>query len=181
MINKAKTKVYAKINLCLTIKGKQNKMHLIDTIVTNINVFDEIIVKKRTDEKIFVTYDNLSEQIENDTAKKAALLLQKKYSLKGVDINIKKNIPFSAGLGGSSADAAGVAKCMQKLFSIKLDKQVLLQMGSDTPYMFNGGDARITGLGENIESLTLPPLKYAVLICPGGVNTKKAYELYDKI
>ncbi|MFW5779862.1 MAG: 4-(cytidine 5'-diphospho)-2-C-methyl-D-erythritol kinase [Bacillota bacterium] len=181
MIKSVTEKIYAKINLCLAIKGKEKHMHLIDTLITNINVFDEIALKKRNDNKINVVYKNINNKIENDTAKKAALLLQKVHSLPGVDITIKKHIPFSAGLGGSSADAAGVAKCMKKLFSIEPNRKELLLIGSDVPYMFEGGDKRVKGLGENISPVILPNFKYAIVLCPGGVNTKKAYDLYDKI
>ncbi|HHU43085.1 MAG: hypothetical protein QM214_06765 [Bacillota bacterium] len=174
-------RIYAKINLCLAIKGICEDMHIIDTVVTNIGVFDEITVKKRNDDQILISYDNLKERIENDTAEKAAKLLQQEYSLKGADITIKKNIPFSAGLGGSSADSAGVAKCMEELYGLRLKKEILLKMGSDVPYMYQGGMKRIRGLGETIHEVSLPPLKYAVLVCPGGMNTKEAYELYDKI
>lgn len=180
-----KTKVYrsyAKINLALTITGVEDGLHTIDSLVTNIGVFDTIKVTKRSDNRIIVGYKGLKEQLIGDSAKKMAELLQKEYNTTGVDIFIKKRIPMSAGLGGSGADAAGVAHCMCKLFDLgDVAQKLLLQAGSDVPYMYEGGDKRMTGKGEKLENIELPRAHYAVLVCPSGVNTAEAYALYDKI
>lgn len=183
MIDTIKLKSYAKINLSLDILDKEIcGLHNIDTIVTSINIYDIIKINKRADKAINVIYENLNNIIENDTSKKMALLLQKEYDTSGVDIYIKKHIPFQAGLGGSSADAAGVAVGMQKLFDIQnIPSSLLLQVGSDVPYMYKGGTRRVRGKGEVVESLNSFNAFIAIIICPGGVNTAEAYALYDVI
>lgn len=173
---------YAKINLALSITGFENGLHTLDSLVTNIDVFDTVTAAKRTDNEITVAYSGLREKIQNDSAKRMAELLQKEYNTAGVDIFIKKRIPMSAGLGGSSADAAGVAHCMRKLFGLgSIPQKLLLECGSDVPYMYEGGNKRMTGKGEKLESIELPKAYCAVVVCPGGVNTAEAYALYDKI
>lgn len=175
-------RAYAKINLALSITGVEDGLHTLDSLVTNIGVFDTVRAAKRTDNETTVTYSGLTEKLQNDSAKRMAALLQKEYNTSGADIFIKKRIPMSAGLGGSSADAAGVAHCMRKLFDIgAIPKKLLLKCGSDVPYMYEGGGKRMTGKGEKLESVELPKVYYAVVVCPGGVNTAEAYALYDKI
>jgi 4-diphosphocytidyl-2-C-methyl-D-erythritol kinase len=172
-------KAYAKINLVLNVVGRQDNLHLIDSIMTPFDIYDTVKMEKRTDREIFVKYTNC-ENITNDTASKMAKLISKKYGLLGVNIEINKNIPIKAGLGGSSADAGAVARGMEKLFSLeKIPNELLLEVGSDVPYMYLGGDKRVQGVGEKVSSVNLPKL-YKVLIVDGiGVDTKKSYENYD--
>ncbi len=182
-MDKIELKSYAKINLSLNILSKEDcGMHSIDTIVTNIDIYDTIKAKKRLDDKINISYTNIKHTIQNDTTKKMALLLQQEYNTGGVDIQIEKQIPFHAGLGGSSADAAGTAICLQRLFNINtIPLPLLLKVGSDVPYMFEGGTKRIRGKGDIIESIDDINAYFAIVICPGGVSTAQAYTLYDTI
>ena len=74
------------------------------------------------------------------------MLFKEKYNIKdGVKINIKKNIPVSAGLAGGSTDAAAVLKVMNKLFNVNATDEELmeigLKLGADIPYCINGGTA----------------------------------------
>lgn len=172
-------KAYAKINLVLNVVGIQNSLHLIDSIMTPFDIYDIVNMEKRTDGEIVVKYTNY-DNITNDTAYKMAKLINQKYGLSGVDIEITKNIPMKAGLGGSSADAGAVARGMEKLFSLeKIPSELLLEVGSDVPYMYIGGDKRVQGVGEKVTSVDLPKL-YKVLIVDGiGVDTKKSYDNYD--
>ncbi|MDD4316637.1 MAG: hypothetical protein PHC84_05715 [Clostridia bacterium] len=175
-------KAYAKINLALSLTGKKDGMHTIDSIVTNIGVYDAIKAEILQDGQMSVTYSGLTERLTGDSAKTMAELIQKEFGTPGADFFIKKRIPMSAGLGGSSADAAGVAHCMQKLFDLpSIPLRLLLEAGSDVPYMYEGGNKRVRGTGELITDVTLPKARYAVLVCPGGVSTAEAYALYDKI
>jgi 4-diphosphocytidyl-2-C-methyl-D-erythritol kinase len=175
-------RAHAKINLALSVTGVKGGMHTIDSLVTNIGVYDTINATKRADSQIKVDYWGLTEGLRGDTAKRMAELIQNRYGTAGADILITKRIPMSAGLGGSSADAAGVAHCMRTLYNLgDIPADLLLAVGSDVPYMYEGGDKRISGTGERLESVFLQQANYAVLVCPGGVSTAEAYALYDKI
>ncbi|HKL73757.1 MAG TPA: hypothetical protein VJ903_02580, partial [Clostridia bacterium] len=148
-------------------------------IVTPFDLCDVVNMEKRDDGQIFVKYTN-GQKIINDTAFKTANLIMNKYKTSGVNIEIVKNIPFKAGLGGSSADAGAVAKGMQQLYSLDtIPTDLLLTVGSDVPYMYEGGDKRIQGVGEKVSSVKLPKL-YKILLTDGiGVDTKKSYDNYD--
>lgn len=173
-------KAYAKINLVLNIEGTANGMHLIDSIVTPFNIYDEVVMEKREDNEITVNYTGCSTVIQNDTALKMANIIQREFHTGGVSINISKNIPFKAGLGGSSADAGAVARGMEQLFTLTgIPTELLMEVGSDVPYMYCGGDKRIRGIGEIVTPVALPELYKVLITDDEGVDTKKSYESYD--
>ena len=80
------------------------------------------------------------------------------YSIEdGVEIELIKNIPVSAGLAGGSTNAAGVLKLMNKMFDINASEEELkslgLKLGADVPYCISGGTALCEGVGEEITQL----------------------------
>ncbi len=167
----------AKLNLVLNIVGVRDNMHLLDMILTDFPIYDTILLEKNKGVK--VVYTNCKTP-NNDTAEKMARLICDYFGLEGVYIEITKRIPFGAGLGGSSADASGVARGISKLYDISIPNELLLKVGSDVPYMYYGGDKRVKGLGEIVEVIELPKV-YKVLVVPNkGVDTKNSYSEYDK-
>ena len=108
---KIREKAYSKINLSLNVFNAENGYHNLDSIVSTIDLYDEITVSNRKDDKINVVMRGIGEDVLNTTnnnAYKAALLFKETFNTKGMDIKIVKNIPLAGGLGGSSADVAGV-------------------------------------------------------------------------
>lgn len=177
-----KVRGWAKINLLLNIVGLSNKMHLIDGVFIPFNLCDNIIIDSRTDNEIFVSYTDKNLKFDNDTAMKMAKAIKLRYGTKGVDILIDKKIPQKSGLGGSSADAAAVARGMQELFCLEeIDTKLLLSVGSDVPYMYQGGTRRVSGLGENTSAVSLPTMYKIVLLPKLGVDTAECYRLYDEV
>ncbi|MCD8306782.1 MAG: 4-(cytidine 5'-diphospho)-2-C-methyl-D-erythritol kinase [Clostridia bacterium] len=181
-------KAPAKLNLTLSVSPGEGGYHEIDSLVCSIDIADSVVVSSRRDDKVNIIMHGLgSESIEyeDNNAVKAALLFQKTFGTRGVDITVYKNIPMGAGLGGSSADAASVLKCMQKLYKSGTDEEVkglADTLGSDTGYMTYGGFARITGRGEKVERLDIPKkraLDIVLLLPKTGVNTRDAYRLSD--
>lgn len=177
-------KAYAKVNLFLDIVGTENGFHMLDTVVTSINLFDEITLSKRRDKKIVLHTPHSLYFICDDTdnnAYKAAKLFVDTFGTNGVDITLKKNIPIGSGLGGSSADIAGVLLGLKKLYEVDEDVKPLADMlGSDSGYMMTGGYARLTKKGDRVELLDIDKKLYMVVIpAKGGVNTTECYKLYD--
>ncbi len=172
----------AKLNLMLNIVGKTNNMHLIDGVFVPFNLCDIIYADKRKDNVINLSYTDKAIKFDNDTALKAANVIAKHYGLGGMDIVIEKKIPLQSGMGGSSADAAGVARAIRELFDLEnIDNDLLVKIGSDVPYMYKGGDCRVSGIGEKVESINLPKFNKVVLLPAKGVDTTKCYELYDEV
>lgn len=183
----AKVKSFAKLNLSLNIAGASGGYHLLDSVVTSIDVYDTVCAKPRDDRLINVYMHGLnSENIppEKNNAVKAGEAFVNAFSTRGADVEIYKDIPMGAGLGGSSADAAGVLNALAKLYKIK-DRAKLKELadtlGSDTGYMLSGGFARISGRGERVEPLgACPPLHFLLFLPRTPVSTAECFAEYDK-
>ena len=109
--------VNAKINLSLAVIGKRpDGYHNLDTVMQTVDISDSIFIKKSP------TFLFESDKFggENNIAFKAAHCF---FGAAGIElsaeIRIKKAIPASAGLGGGSADAAGVLVGLDRLFGTK--------------------------------------------------------------
>lgn len=181
-----KIKAYAKINIALDVVGKRDDgYHLLRMIMQTIDLYDIIEIEKINSgirlqcNKHYVPTD------ERNLAYKAAKLFMETYSITdGVNINLIKNIPVSAGLAGGSTNAAGVLKLMNKLFDVNADDEQLrslgLRLGADVPYCISGGTALCEGIGEKITQLKPFENKILVLIKPPfGVSTKEVYKNFD--
>lgn len=182
-----KRKAYAKINIALDAIGKrEDGYHLLRMIMQTVDIYDEIELKKNNTQKINITTDKYYLPTdEKNLAYKAAKLFKDTYGIKdGVDINIKKNIPVSAGMAGGSTDAATVLYLMNKVFNKKLSKSTLeklaVQIGADVPYCIEGGTALCEGIGEKIKKLKPFKDKILVVVKPNfGVSTKDVYRDLD--
>ena len=182
-----KVKSYAKINLSLNITGAENRYHCLDSVAANIDIYDTVCVKPRSDQLINVYMHGLgSERIPpaQNNAVKAGEAFVSAFSTKGADIEIYKDIPMCAGLGGSSADAAGVLNALAKLYKIddySALKQIADGLGSDTGYLLRGGFARLAGRGERVFPLPVQRQYHLLLILPdSGVSTAACYKKYDE-
>ena len=180
-------KAYAKINLTLFIMGVSGGYHDLDSIVASVGVYDEIILKKRSDKLVNVTMRGEgceSIPADKNNAVKAGELFVEQFKTNGADIMITKNIPMGAGLGGSSADAAGVLNGLKQLYNIDDDeslKRIADMTGSDTRYMLSGGYARLFGRGDRVVPIDSNlKLNILLLVPKDTVNTAQCYSLFDK-
>ena len=187
-MKKITIKAYAKVNLTLEIVGEAGGYHLLDSCVASVDMYDQIVLKTRKDKLSAVTMKGMgSESIppESNNALKAAEAFSKAFDVNGVDITVYKNIPMGAGLGGSSADVAGVLNGMAALYGVT-DREKLGWiadgLGSDTKYMLNGGFARMQGRGERLTSLDIDAKLYMLLLCPDtSVSSGACYKAYDQM
>lgn len=186
-MNYIKLKAHAKINLSLDVTGTEGGYHLIDSVVTTIDLSDVIAVKKRRDKLVSVTMHGMgSENISfgENNAVRAAEAFVRQYGTNGADITVWKNIPLGAGLGGSSADVAGVLNAMKTLYGADEEgvKTIADSLGSDCGYMLYGGYARMRGRGERVQLLDGgPKLDVGIIFPRGGVSTAACYSLFDSV
>ena len=183
-MKKITVKVPAKINLTLDILGANENYHEISSLVTSIDIYDEITVAKRSDYKITLTMKGLRVDcsVPDNNAFKAGVLFQDTFKTRGFDITVDKKIPVAGGLGGSSADIAGVLNALNLLFEIDMNMEKLAaELGSDAPYMLKGGYAVISGRGEKIERLPFNKTLFLLLITENAnVSARACYKKYDQ-
>lgn len=180
-------KAYAKLNFTLDVTGVNAGYHMLESLVCTTDLYDFIKVKKRRDKLIGVEMHGFGTETlppEKNNAVKAGESFVNAFSTCGADITVYKNIPVGAGLGGSSADAAGVLNAMSRLYGVGSErrlKELADGLGSDTGYLLTGGWAKISGRGEITEKLNLNDKLYILLLVPdGGVSTGECYAEYDK-
>lgn len=178
-------RVYAKINLTLSVGARNGAFHPVDGIVTSIDLFDSVEVTARRDGKILL-HSDLALPCQKDSAFRAAQAFKNRFSSDGVDISVVKGIPVGAGLGGSSADAAAVVYCMCKLFgadplSAEV-RDVCAGVGSDVNFMLRGGLARMRGKGDDLVFSSLKrQLYFALTTFDVPMSTADVYSRFDRL
>ncbi len=119
---------------------------------------------------------------EDNLIIKCYLRMRAKYPQIGdVRIRFKKNIPFGAGLGGGSSDAAHMAIALNEIFALGLTKQQLAEevrpLGADCPFFVYNTPCYAEGIGDKLSpiSLDLSGLRLVMIKPQCGVSTKEAY------
>lgn len=175
-----KVKVYAKINLSLDVAGvREDGYHLLDMLNTSADIFDTVCACKSDTCRVIM---DGKEADGGNSAVRALKLLKDNFGI-NMRVEIVKGIPFSAGLGGSSADASATFFCAHKLFGIEWTEleRLALEVGCDAPYMMSGGGARVRGVGEVVIPVALPKRNLVVFQYSLGASTKDAYSKFDGI
>ena len=108
--------------------------------------------------------------------------MQAKYPQIGdVRIRFKKNIPFGAGLGGGSSDAAHMAIALNEIFALGLTREQLAEevrpLGADCPFFIYNTPCYAEGIGDKLTpiSLDLSGLRLIMIKPNCGVSTREAY------
>ncbi len=178
----------AKINLTLEVLFRRSDgYHELRSVMQELHLSDHLTLQDRTDSnqiELSCSHTELPRNASN-LAVKAALLMQREFApQKGVFIELMKNIPIAAGLGGGSSNAAAVLRGLNILWDLKLPCPVLLEMasrlGSDVPFFIKGGTALAEGRGEKLTPLPPFPFSYVLLAAPAGAKLS-AGEVYNHI
>ena len=184
-MSKVKVKANAKLNLTIDVLARNGDFHDISSLVAEISLGDEITVKPRKDDKIILKRKGIIPpcEVEKDNAFKTAVAFSEKFDTCGVDITINKKIPIGAGLGGSSADIAGVLNALKTLFCVDGGiSDISSKLASDATYMLDGGYAVISGRGNQVEKLSVEKSLSLLLITnEKSVSAGACYKKFDEL
>jgi len=173
---------YAKINLGLHILNKrQDEYHNIITVFQEIDFCDQISIEK-SDDFIFETNVDWLDKKNNTCIQAFSATKQKFPNISNIKINLIKNIPPGAGLGGGSSNGTSILKGINELFALKMNHDELIELSkkisADSPFFVNGGLQIGEGTGGD-----LSPIKsslngvYILLVMPDiKIDTKNAYK-----
>jgi 4-diphosphocytidyl-2-C-methyl-D-erythritol kinase len=186
-MNQISVKAPAKINLFLKVLGERDDgYHDIYSWFQAINLFDYLTFEVTSKPDIRLSIDNdvaLPTDGSNLVVKTARLMKVKFGFSEGIEIGLQKHIPIAAGLGGGSSDAAATIYAINELFGLGLSNREMrvigLEIGSDVPFFFSGGQAEVTGRGEIIKDIALP-LDYTVLLVVPDISVSTA-ESYRRL
>ncbi len=177
-------KANAKINLTLDITGvRADGFHTLRSVMAPISLSDELALEK-SDKLEF--HCNLSELETEDNLciRGAKRFFDETGISEGVSITLNKKIPFPAGLGGGSADAAAVLRGLNQLYNAPLSEDRLFSLaetlGSDVPLCLLGKTALCEGRGEILTRLFgLEAFPIVIAIGKARLSTPEVYRKYD--
>ena len=175
----------AKINLGLNVvERRADGYHNIETIFYPIGILDVLSIEPSdtcSDYSFSLSGIAVNGDVEDNLIVKAYRLLRSEYEFPPVDISLHKQIPFGAGLGGGSADAAFTLKALNELFELNISDRKLEklagELGADCPFFIRNKPVYATGTGNEFSTIKLSLKGYWMLLVKPDihVSTAEAY------
>jgi 4-diphosphocytidyl-2-C-methyl-D-erythritol kinase len=166
----------AKLNLFLHVVGRRpDGYHLLQSVFVLIDWCDTLHFESR-DDGTLARHDLGPSLPADDLCLRAARALQAQSGIAlGVDITIDKQLPWGAGLGGGSSDAATTLLALNRLWGLGWPRARLLtlgaRLGADVPFFIGGHNAFVEGIGDRLTPLNLPSQRYAVVKPAAAIAT----------
>ena len=189
-MNEMSEKSYAKVNIFLKISNKREGYHeLVSRFVRVHSLYDTISFVKSS-RKAFCIVGNFGCKMETNTVYKAYKLLEKydgvKEFFENHSVEIEKNIPEFAGLGGGSSNAATFLIMANKYCKLNLSKDELCDMavniGADVPFfVYEYDSANVTGIGEIVEKFDEEMLNIDTITPKIKCNTGEIFKVFREI
>ncbi|MDM1296381.1 4-(cytidine 5'-diphospho)-2-C-methyl-D-erythritol kinase [Sphingobacterium sp. N143] len=174
----------AKINIGLQVIAKRaDGYHELNSVFYPLPIYDVIELLETTSDlpSLNIQGQYVPGDIADNLCIKAYELLRKEYVIPTVSIDLIKQIPIGAGLGGGSADAAFILKGLNELFRLELRTEELeayaTQLGADCPFFISNTAVFARGIGTDFKkiSLSLDPYFMVVIMPDIHVSTAEAY------
>jgi 4-diphosphocytidyl-2-C-methyl-D-erythritol kinase len=171
----------AKLNLFLHVVGRRSDgYHLLQSVFVFIDWFDTLHLERRADGRL-ARHDLGDALPDDDLCLRAARALQSASATAwGADISIDKHIPWGAGMGGGSSDAATTLLGLNRLWGLDWPLPRLLtlgeKLGADVPFFLGARNAWVEGVGERLTPLVLPAQRFAVVKPAAGISTRALFE-----
>ena len=176
----------AKVNLSLdVVERRPDGYHNLETIMHTVNLRDKLTLTMEESEQLSATLHTDNSLIptsdDNLCIKAAKAFFEASGKTAKLTIELEKNIPVGAGLGGGSSDAAATLVGLNKLFDEPLSADDLCQiaatLGADVPFFIQGGCTLATGIGEILSPL--PKLNDVIFVIAKpdyGISTPYVYK-----
>ncbi len=192
----------AKINLFLRVVGRRaNGYHELDSVFVPVSLCDQVRVEIRVepgsaaDTVIALQCDRDDIPTgDKNLAWRAADAFLREFGAtihrpRHVAIDLRKEIPAGAGLGGGSSDAGAVLRMMAALCRVDDASRlarVALALGADVPFFLSPHVAHVGGVGERIAPLEAAapgeraplwqtPLWMVIAVPPVEVSTAEVF------
>ena len=186
-MNEMSEKSYAKVNIFLKISNKRESYHeLVSRFVRVHSLYDTISFVKSS-RKAFCIIGNFGCKMETNTVYKAYKLLEKydgvKEFFENHSVEIEKNIPEFAGLGGGSSNAATFLIMANKYCKLNLSKhelsEIAVNIGADVPFfVYEYDSANVTGIGEIVEKFDEEILNIDTITPKVKCNTGEIFKVF---
>ncbi len=170
----------AKLNLFLHVVGRRaDGYHLLQSLFVLIDWCDTLHFERR-DDGALARHDLGPALPPDDLCLRAARLLQSESGTRfGADISIEKLVPWGAGMGGGSSDAASTLLALNRLWALNWPRRRLLELGlrlgADVPFFIGGHNALAEGIGEQLTPVAVPEQWLAVVKPPQAIETRAIF------
>jgi 4-diphosphocytidyl-2-C-methyl-D-erythritol kinase len=172
----------AKVNLVLHVgTPRQDGMHPLCSLFARVDLADEVAVEPAGSDVVScpgVRGSNLAER---------ALAAFREVAPDGAPplaVRIEKRVPVAAGLGGGSGDAAAVLRAANEVAGRPLAASALralaARLGADVPSQIDPRHALVTGVGDEVEPVSLPPMALVLVPSRRGLRTADVYAELDR-
>ncbi len=182
-------KCFCKINLGLFIKGKRlDGYHEIETLMFPVqNFYDtlKVQINPLNTFEFIQTGITIDVPIQENIIYKSWKKIKDEFGIeKGIKVELEKNIPVGAGLGGGSSNAAQMLLIINELFHLNIHQDVLHRfaraLGADVPFFLKNKPLIARGIGDEFEDIDFPfHYDVKIMVPPFGSNTKDAYNLLN--
>ncbi len=187
MNSQIEKKCYPKINLGLFIKGKRlDGYHEIETFMIPVDNFYDILrvqVLTLNSFEMIQTGIPLDIPVQDNIIYKAWKKIKDEFGIeKGIRVELEKNIPHGAGLGGGSSNAAQMLLIINELFQLNIHDDVLHRfartLGADVPFFLKNKPLIARGIGDEFESIEgfSFPYDVKIVVPPFTSSTQEAYK-----
>ena len=186
-------RVPAKVNLQLSVGPREEDgFHNLVSVFQAISIFDEVkatLSQPQSGITLTITGEQ-THGVPSDSSNlafQAAQLIAQEYDLElDVHLEIKKAIPVAGGMAGGSADAAATIVALDYLYSLGMSREEMSELagrlGSDVPFMLNGGTAIGTGHGDQLTSaLSRGTYHWVLALSTHGLSTPAVYAECDRL
>jgi 4-diphosphocytidyl-2-C-methyl-D-erythritol kinase len=170
----------AKLNLFLHVVGRRaDGHHLLQSVFVPIDWADTLHFERR-DDGLIARHDLSASLPADDLCLRAARCLQSASACRfGVDISIDKQVPWGAGLGGGSSDAASTLLALNRLWGLNWSRSKLcelaLPLGADVPFFIGGTAAWVEGIGEQLTEFHVPSQNFALIKPHESLETRAIF------
>ena len=173
-----------KINIGLrVVRKREDGYHDLETIFYPVYGLHDELQVDRSEDFSFIQEGLVVDcsPADNLIYKTYARMRERYPQIGNVKITFKKNIPFGAGLGGGSSDAAHMAIALNEIFALGLTREQLAQevspLGADCPFFVYNSPCYAEGIGDKLIpiNLDLTGLRLLMIKPKCGVSTKDAY------
>ena len=172
----------AKINIGLRVGNtRPDGYHNIETVFFPIpRLTDELIIEESAEPtRLIIEGIPVDCPTDNNLVMRVYRAMRERYNIGNVTIRLKKRIPFGAGLGGGSSDAAFTAKGLNELFHLGLSQdelaRIVAPLGADCPFFVYNRPMFAQGIGDKLTPLDLDLSDYDIqLVKPADVSVSTA-------
>lgn len=163
------------------VSKREDGYHNLETIFYPAKLADALEIVESDKTEFSASGTKIDGKLENNLVFKAYQILQRDFDLPPVKMHLHKVIPFGAGLGGGSADAAFTLKMLNDFFKLEICTEKLeryaARIGADCSFFIQNKSTFAHGIGDQFKPINLDLSAFKIVIVKPSfsVSTPEAY------